>query len=220
MPLPLAALAIGAGTRAVAARLGTSFLGKHLVRGAGEAFGMQYTKAGISRGFLGLGKKPLTTALRMPQAFYKTATKRGIGTAASKIGLKGAFRLAAPLYTAFSMYQGYQEEGVWGAAKGAAESVLGAAAFNVGAAILGGPVMWGIAAAAVVGGGAYAFGEAAQEHRKRIRGLEFATASMDVIGSAGALTDRARAMQALSNSHVNGRIALGNEGLLMHSSYR
>lgn len=220
MPIPLAAAAVGTAARAGIARMGQSFLGRHLLRGAGEAFGVQYSKAGVSRGFMGLGKKPLQTALRMPGAFYKTARKRGMDAAMSKVGMKFAGRALAPGIAAFQIYQGYQEEGIYGAAKAGAEAVLFQTAFNVGKAVLGSGAMWMGAGVAAAGYGYYKFGEAAQEHRKRIRGLEFASTSMDMVNSAGALTHRAAAVRQLEMSPLNARIALGNEAMLTHTSYR
>lgn len=186
---------------AVTARLGGSTLGRLLMRGTSEAFGMHYV-GGKSMGFLGL-KDP---ALKTMGGFRKVGT---LGL--RSLGVAG---------TAFSIYQGYQEEGLYGAAKGAAGSIAVGAAWHAAAGLIGNPATWGIAAAAGMGYGYYQFGEAAQSHRRRVRGVEMGGGMQDVIGGGAALTERARAIQALSNTHINARMALGNEAVLTHSSYR
>jgi hypothetical protein len=183
-------------------RLQKSFLGRSFYKGAGEAFGYHYTSGGQKLGFMGLGDPALKT--------MSTAGKVGT-TAFRSLGLAG---------TAFLAYQGWREEGVWGAAKGVGESVLYGAAFQVAAGVLTSPVSL---AAGVIGGigyGAYRFGEAAQAHRKKLRRLEMGGGMDNVIRSSGALTDRQRSVQALNDSRINARMALGNEANLLHTSYR
>lgn len=68
----------------------------------------------------------------------------------------------------------------------------------------------------------YSWGEASREHVKKLRQVEMGGQDqvMDAINSAGAATMRQRAASALNNTHLNGRMALGNEGFLMHRSFR
>lgn len=178
---------------------GQSFSKTILKRGALESMGF-YHEAGINKGFLGLSEK---------------GASRGVFSTAAK---------ALPLaFTGVLGYQGYQEEGVWGATKGIGESVAYSAAWHAGEALLGSGLMaglTGVAAIAAAGVAVYGFGEAAQAHRKRLTGLEFGSPSVDMLNSAGALTSRARAMNALHSTHINARIAIGNEALLGHTAYR
>ncbi len=178
---------------------GQSFAATVLKRGALESVGF-YHEGGVNKGFLGLAERGAA------RGFLSTAAK------------------ALPLaFTGVLAYQGYQEEGIWGATKGVAESIAYSAAWHGGEALLGSGLMaglTGVAAIAAVGVAAYGFGEAAQAHRKRLTGLEFGSPSVDMLNSAGALTSRARAMNALHSTHINARIAIGNEALLGHTAYR
>jgi hypothetical protein len=148
---------------------------------------------------------------------------------AGKWGGRGFIGLAA--------LQGFREEGLWGAAKGAAESVVWShamgQAFNVlgkGARIVGG----GMQAAAIGGGVALAGGLAAswatgvnpiafaargqvREHMKKHARVEMGGPVRDQFGTVA--TMRQRSVQAMQNSKLNGRSAMGSEATYMYRPY-
>jgi hypothetical protein len=118
------------------------------------------------------------------------------------------------IFTAYMMYEGYQQQGIWGAAKGLGESIAYTAAFKAAAAVLGSA---GVAAGAAVAAGAvggYMMGEAAQAHLKSLRNVEMGAPIVDTFGTVA--TMRQRSLMALNQTHINGRMAIGNEGALMH----
>lgn len=172
---------------------GSSQVGRQFTQGAGEVLGWHY-KSGKSMGWMGR---------KLP------------GGILSK-GLLG--RAFFPAFTAFSAYQGYKQGGVLGAAKNVAVDVAAWGAMRAAFSIATHPV--GLAAAAVVGAGygAYKLGEAAQKYDKRVRRLEMGA---DVVDRYGTLsTMRQRSLQAIQNSHLSGRLALGNEALLVSGGIR
>src|SRR3990167_6850575 len=181
-------------------RLDKSYLGQSLKRGMGESFGVYYHK-GKSLGFLGLGRRGAIA---------------GAGSTASRMAW-GGFGLASTL---FFMYQGYKEEGILGAAKGGATAVATTTAITTALKLARNPMVLGAALVAAGGYGYYKFGKAAIKHGKRMRGLDFGAATADVMGDTSVLTERSRAMSALASTHINGRIALGQEAVLTHTSYR
>jgi len=141
-----------------------------------------------------------------------------------KLGLAG--RIAGPAFTAFAIYSGYKEGGVFGAAKGAASSALSWGAFEMGAALSPGITRAGVMAAkialpvgiaAAAGYGYYKTGEEGIKHRKRLRGLEMGADLVDRFGTM--TTMRQRSLAAIQNSHTNGRMALGSEALLLSGQY-
>jgi hypothetical protein len=186
-----------------------------------------------------------------------------------------AFSLA---YTADLMYEGYQRDGLAGAALGLGESVGTAyvarsliprvfdANFNAAKAAYGagrgatigrltggvarsGIGYWGARAAGVgagltagtlagvaasvfnpyawaIAGGLYAYDQASEfiddknraaARHKQVRSLELGTPVLDQFGTIATL--RQRSLSAIQNSHVNGRMALGNEAALLHSTF-
>jgi hypothetical protein len=139
---------------------------------------------------------------------------KSMAGAAGKVGLK-----ALPLVGNLAfMYMGYQSGGIGGAIDAGIESAKLAVAWEVGAAVLGSAALPLTVAAAAVGGagyGYYKFGEAAQKHGKKMRRLEMGGNVTDPFGTSA--TMRQRSLQALNNTHVNGRMALGNEAALMHT---
>ena len=79
------------------------------------------------------------------------------------------------------------------------------------------PYAWAIA------GGIYAFDQISEEmdqvnrgnaKLRQIKSLEMGSPIVDQYGSISTL--RQRSLAALQNSHVNGRMALGNEAALLH----
>lgn len=195
-------------------RLDRSYLGRQLKIGAKESFGFYHEGfSSRAQGYGFLGMKGAVGDIRAK------GFKAGM---AGKWGRFGGGTLAA-LGTAAWAYQGYQQSGVLGAAKGIGESVAwnwgiraAAGALGAGAATIGVATV-GIAAAY----GTYALGEAARKHAKSLNQLEFGTSQiMDALGSAGAATSRQRSVMALQNTHLSGRMAMGNEAVLMHTSFK
>lgn len=182
-------------------------------RGGLESAGFDI-QAGKNRGFLG-GRGSLAKLYRTPRAF----AQRGL-MAGAKRGL-GVLGKAVPVaFTGLLMYQGYQEGGVTGAIAGGAESFLWSAAYHAGT-MLGGAgvataatVATGAAVVAAAGYGYYAYGEAAQEYTKKLRHLELGGEVVDPFGTGA--TIRQRSLRALQNTHINGRMAMGNEAVLLH----
>jgi len=142
------------------------------------------------------------------------------GWRANKLAIGGnALGLAAMGY---SMYQGYKEGGLVGAAK---EGVIGAATWGavkgtwnyaMGAGNLAMGAGLGIGAVAAGAYGYYRAGEAGQKYAKRLRNLEMGADIVDNFGTMS--TMRGRSIDAIQSSRVNGRNGLGNEAALMHVS--
>lgn len=169
------------------------------VYGTSRAFGASKVGAAMDTArYAGRGAKP--------------AARFAGSTAMKSLGL---------LSTGVMAYQGYQDNGVVGAAMGVGESIAYTAAFRgIGGAIFN-PVSLGLAGGAAVGYGVYQTGEAASRHVKGLRNIEMGdSAIMDALNTPGAATSRQRAVSALQNTHLNGRMAMGNEALLLHTSFR
>lgn len=214
-------------------RMGQSAMGRALKIGAAESFGVWYegsifaTEGLKSHGFLGIRGGART----LGQNWSAAAARGGMKGAMGRVGALGkfaggtAFKALPLLGTAYFAYTGYQESGVAGAAMGIGESVLWSAAPRILGAAIGGTAA-GIATGVVAGvgavyGGAYVLGTLAKAHAKKLRDVEFGGGQIvDAIGSAGAATMRQRSLSALQNTHLNGRMAMGNEALLMHTPFR
>lgn len=159
----------------------------------------------------------------------------GIGsTLAIKGGLKAAgatgMSLLAPAFVLGGIYSGYQEGGLWGAAKGGVGSALEFAAYDVGFKALSiafkGSALGKIGTfaktaalplgiAAGIGYGAYKGAQYFSERGRRSTEAEF-TGSMDAFNTQAAYTMRQRALQEINRSHTNARTILGQEAALMH----
>jgi len=146
-------------------------------------------------------------------AFARQAGARGIAKGAWGVIKHGGFLNAG--FTAWNAIEGYREDGIVGAAKSVAiggaiqigmdyamSTLALGAAFDVAAPL------------AAIGYGAYRVGKASIARGKRYRNLEMGTPFVDTFGTAA--TIRQRSLQAIQNSHIGGRMALGNEGALMH----
>jgi hypothetical protein len=173
----------------------------------------------VGKGTFGLAKKG-----RFVQAgkyLGKQGARAWAGVGAGKGALKFAGSTALkslPLVgTALMAAHGYSQEGMWGAAKGVGESIMWGAGFRMATTALTNPLVLGAGLAAGIGFGTYALGEAGRAHADRLRKTEMiAEGAVDALGSVGAATGRQRSMMALNNTHLNGRMAMGNEGVLMH----
>ena len=241
------ATASGSNVKELFSRFRQTTLGQSIEIGAKESFGWNYSGFSVrnakNEGFLGLSrqlkKNPIVTkntamvlasdAQRMGwanpnwmppsggkyniKALGRTSINVGnIGRAAGA-AIFGAANLA---YTGYTMYQGYQDNGVLGAGYAAGESVfyssLGRLAFTYA------PTVATIGAVAGAGYAGYQVGEAMQEKMRSLRRIEFG--DNIAMRSAGAATTRQRSVMALQNTHLNGRMALGNEAMLIHNPYR
>lgn len=165
-------------------------------RGVGRSFGFDY-EAGRSLGWMG-----------------RRAAGGVFGAGAGAF----AFRAFGPVMLASSVSRGWQEGGVLGAAKKGAEEMAWWGAFEAGSSILTNPFVLGGAGGLAAGYGYYKLGEASRKHRKRLRTLEMGS---DLVDRFGTLTTmRQRSLAAIQKTHVNGRLALGNESALLAASYR
>lgn len=220
-----------------------SFFWRNVKRGSLESVGWYYD-GWKNKGFLGIKgsgtaqRQGLYKAFRRggmdtieakaalsktTQTQYKMLRRRGltpegarklISSSTGRAVAAGVFGLAL---TAYSIYEGYQEHGFGGAVGAATEmgalgigiSMAKDALYNPAGAIVG-----GLAIAGAVTYGVNKYGEARQ---RRIKGLEFAAVNSNIVDSQGAYTERQRAINALNDSRINARIALGNEAALLHT---
>lgn len=144
---------------------------------------------------------------------------------AEEIGAKRWARiggLASLAFIGYSAYSGYQEGGVLGAVKNVgtdlAYQAVGTGVYNTVIGSIGSLPVIGAAATVGAAYGYYKLGEAGQTYAKNLRKLEMGTDIHDNFGTIA--TMRQRSLNAIQNSHLNGRMALGNEASAMHVSYR
>jgi hypothetical protein len=217
-----------------------SFLGRAIKEGARESVGFGYAgfKVGSAEtGFMGWKATAQTLARNAgktsPRYFERMYAKKGFGFTANtalKMGMKkGGFRAAAgigmgalgPAFFIGSVAAGFQQDGITGAATAAGSAI----AFNTGikmtASALGSPLAMAAAGIGAIGYGAYKLQKAGRQYEKRLGQLEFGGGYMsEAINSHGALTMRQRSIQALQNTHLNGRMALGNEAAILGRTLR
>jgi hypothetical protein len=182
--------------KSVGAAFNASGPGKAFGQGVGRTLGFEYHK-GKNMGFMGHNME-----------------KGMFGAGKLAFGM----RALIPAMAAMSVYKGYQEGGILGAAKEGAIEMATWGAFEAGAAVIGNPAMIAGSAAIAAGVGYYHLGEASRKHRKRLRGLEMGGNLVDSFGTMN--TMRQRSLAAIQNTHVNGRLALGNEALLLSQPMR
>lgn len=179
------------------ASMKNSYAGRAFRAGVGETMGFEYTRRGtrfVNQGWLGI---------------------RGAG-GIRNVGAGGlALRALGPAFMAMSAYQGYQRNGIIGAATNVATDAAIWGGIRAGWALGVNPVTGFLAGTAAVGYGTYKFGEAAQDFTKRLRKTEMGGGNIDMFGTAA--TMRQRSLSMIQNTHVNGRIGLGNEGALFHT---
>lgn len=175
-------------------------IGKSLRYGALEAVGFD-VGAGGANSWMG-GRQTLGH-------FAKGRIGSGLGSMAMRGGIGLGF-------TAYMAYEGYQQEGMWGAMKGAGESVLWNAGFRLAGSLLPGVATvagTALAGAAVIGG-AYAFQRNAVDYNEKLRRSEFVAGNInDPFGNVA--TMRQRSIRALHNSNMGGRMTLGREAQLL-----
>lgn len=201
--------------------------GKSLKAGTIESFGWNlegFAGGAKNYGFLGWqkwGDEFAGITRNASGAITKTASTAGGIRGAGRVAFGTAGRAIPLLATAYFTYEGYQREGVWGAAKGMGESIAYSAAFHYIGGALGGAGVGVLGAVGAAGLATYTLGEAGREKARGLRQLEMGQSDQmqATVHSAGAATMRQRSLMALNNTHLNGRMALGNEGFLMHRSF-
>lgn len=224
----------------IGSSLDKSYIGRSIKGAAAEMAGWNYSKFGTdkgkSTGFLGykqvlsgfekdIGIKKGSLGRLARKKGVMRAAELGAGRAGragisklrmTKYGGQLAMGSLGMVFAAGAIYSGYQEGGLMGAVKSGGESLAIGAGMKAVAGMMGATlgVATGVAA---VGYGAYRLGEAGKEYKRGLRQLEFGGTHMtDALGSAGAATSRQRAVMALQNTHLNGRMALGNEASVLH----
>jgi hypothetical protein len=132
--------------------------------------------------------------------------------------VKKAGVLAGPgigaAFTAVSVYQGYKEGGIFGAAKEVGIQYGYNLAFRVATGSLSAVTALSRAVPLAAMYGAYKFGQNAGRYGRKTENLSFNRGFVDDYGTAA--TMRQRSLQAIQNSHVNSRSLLGGEGEVIH----
>ena len=224
------------------AQLNSTAMGRALKMGTMESFGWHF-EGGASQGFLGLrsdmsgsrisnaisgakqgGQNRFLAGMKAAGRQSRALGAGGTARAVAGVGGRALTKSLGLLSTAYFAYEGYEKEGVWGAMKGVGESIAYSTAFNyvlgsVGASALAYAAP--VAAVAAAAGATYMLGEAGIAHAKGLRDLEMGGGDLmqQTVTSAGAATARQRSLMALNNTHINGRMAIGNEGFLMHRGF-
>ena len=226
---------IGGKMAAITNRLQGSAMGRAFLGGSAEAFGF-YTPGMSDQpvgSFLGLRETMsemggrtnrvgqlirggrYSAAARYTASGAKRAGWKGSAGWAARFGGKTLLKSIGLVSTAAMAYSGYQQNGAMGAARGVGESI----AWNVVPRMIGVglPAMLSMGAVAAVGLGGYAVAQAGRAHAKGLRTLEMGTPQiLEALSSVGSATMRQRSLMALNNTHLNGRMAMGNEAAWMH----
>jgi len=169
----------------------------------------------VMKEFLGSaeGKSLLSPAGKLATREAQAAFKKGVGSKLLMARLGAGANIAM---LGISMYEGYQENGIAGAAEAGALTAVSWGAMKMAATALSNPFVLGAAVVAAGGYGAYRAGNAAQSYAQSLRQVSMGSPVIDPYGTIG--TTRQRSLAALQNTHINGRLAMGNEGILMHDN--
>ena len=197
-------------------RMGRSGTGRAFQRGVSETFGWIWEDVApgeashgmMNKGFLGLEGKGVRSLLK---------SRGGPGL------LKGAGKVGGGLFTAgymlYETMQGLRQGGIGGALRAGGKVIKQNVIWDVGMHLAS---KAGVGALAVGGAavyGYYQFASAGREYAEGLRNMEMGSPIVDPFGTAA--TMRQRSLNALQNTHINGRMALGNEAILMHEgAYR
>ena len=189
----------GSAVRGIGGMAGGA-VGRSLKYGTLESFGFDVGPGGV-RSWMG-GRETLGHLAkgRIGKGLFTGMTRGGLGLA----------------FTASFVYQGWKEEGLWGAAKGAGESILGTSLFRLAGAVLPGAMMYGGIATGVaaMAYGAYRWQRNAVDYNKKLRRSEFVAGNInDPFGNLSTL--RQRSIRALHSNNMGGRITLGREAQLL-----
>ena len=161
-----------------------------------------------------------------PNSFLNKAISRGFNESIGfdyTNGVKGNFlgSMGAGLslaFTGYSFYSGYQENGILGGVSETAKGIGYNIAFSQAMGL--GKIALAVAPTAAGLAGMHYLGKAGENKRRNIQRLEFSAAGQNIIMNSGAVTARQRAINALNDSRINARAALGNEAALLHTRYR
>jgi hypothetical protein len=231
------------------AKRNAPWMGRSFYEGSINALGFaRVSGPGTPMKFLGgMGVKPTLKALGIGAGVgygvYKATDNPllGIGAGAVAMKMTSAVKHSGGLmgfagrtlglgFMGMAAYQGYQEGGLGGAARGMAESFVTQGLFNVGldalkvafrGSALGGAgsslmaVAYPLAIAAGIGYGAYKGAQYFAARGRRSMRTEFA-GDMTAFQTDAAYTMRQRALQEIQISHTNSRTILGQESQLMH----
>jgi hypothetical protein len=183
--------------------------GRGFIRGVKENLGWVYE-----------GEKDLGFIGRKGPGFFaeaRTAWKEGGGKLGGSIGVAGkvASRYGGILMAAWAFYEGMKEGGITGGIKSSGRQTVSWGAIRMADAVLGGVAGTALMAGEALAYGGYRFGRAAQKYGRGLRNISMAIPVVDPFGTAA--TMRQRSLSALQNTHINGRIVLGQEAILMSS---
>jgi hypothetical protein len=223
--------------------LASNKYGRAALSGAASSLGWDYTydkKAGsmVNKGFLGYkntgvgkyysalrsgGASRLSalgrTGAQAGRSFSHMASGGKMGGAITRrfgsqlLGVAG--KALGPAMGLLAVAEGARTGGVSGAFSAGVESVGSWAAMEVGLAALSGTVN-PLALGALAGYAGYKFADASRDYGRSLKKLNMGAPIVDMFGTVA--TTRQRSLQALQNTHINGRMALGNEGMLMHTN--
>jgi len=189
--------------------LGSTKSGKAAQKGFMESFGWIYDKE-TSHGFLGLNKAGRSA---MGSAVAEAAAK-GESRMLARLGHMGGGLLGAG-FMAYSLYSGYQEGGIMGAIREGGSQALNMTLWGAAETALSSPIGTGLMIAAGVGYAGKYLGDKSIAYARSLRNVTMGAPIVDPFGTVA--TMRQRSLNALQNTHINGRISLGQEAVLMNS---
>jgi len=169
-------------------------------------YGFMGINNSVFRDFFRPGGLPETADLVKARAI--SITEKGVVGGIGTIG-RGAFKMLPLASNLYEAYQGYKEEGALGAVKGFGRGV----AMTMGIELLG-PLALPAALVIGAGVGTYGYMNAAGKYGKKTRKLNMIQDQVDAFGTKATL--RQRSLSALQNTHINGRMAIGNEAAIVH----
>jgi hypothetical protein len=225
--------------------LGSKFIAKHGMAGAAKmggfwmqaagglasgaytlyAMGVGYQEDGIAGAAMGLGESVLSAAI-FRKAFIPALSVLGNGAAIGGGRMIGGFKPGYAAARAATVGR------ITGGVASSAGAFQAARAAGIGAGIIGGglaagaagivaavasPLFWLTSAAIYAGGKVTDYiehNDRAVGRQRQIRAMEMGAPIADQYGTISTL--RQRSLAAIQNSHVNGRMALGNEAALLH----
>jgi hypothetical protein len=122
-------------------------------------------------------------------------------------------------FAGYTMYEGYQQGGVWGAAKAGAELAAWSYGIRAGFALLGPIAPLAIGGAVAYAGVSIRKGiiDKVRERNYKMSNLEMSRPVVDQFGTLA--TMRQRSIMAIQNSKINGRSSLGSEAVLLYRPY-
>jgi len=206
---------------------------------ASQLYGMEATKTGVGRiakkhpaSFLGwrdVQGGALEAAMKQPagsaarRTALRSVPKSALGAAMKSPGRMAVRGLGSVLglgMVAMEAYHGYQEGGVLGAATAAGKEAamwammgVGETAFASMTGFSASAVFLPVAVAAGAAYGGYKAMKYGGEVSKNLRNLDMGTPMIDPHGFGH--TMRQRALMGIQRSHINGRMALGSEAVIM-----